>query len=130
MRHVGLVGADDDHVVAVMRHGGGDGAIGVVAEARHEGVDHRPGARCRSTSAIWQTSWRAVHGDQPVVTASSRSSALVGAWFSTTPMTRARTALLPAGAGDVEIGGRERRPSCTVSRAEAGIGEGRQISRP
>jgi hypothetical protein len=33
LRHVRLVGADDDHVVAVMRHRAGDCAIGAVAEA-------------------------------------------------------------------------------------------------
>ena len=35
-RHVVAVGADDDHLVAVVRDGRGHGAVDVVAEARDE----------------------------------------------------------------------------------------------
>ncbi len=40
-RHVGLVGADDDHVVRIMRHRRRQRAILQIAEAGDEAVDHR-----------------------------------------------------------------------------------------
>ena len=41
--HVGLAGAGDDHVVAVVGDGGGDGAGRVEAEAMHEAVGDAAG---------------------------------------------------------------------------------------
>ena len=42
-RHLVTVGADDDHMMAVMRHGRGQCHPALVAKARHEGVDHASG---------------------------------------------------------------------------------------
>ena len=93
-----------------------------IAEARDEGVDDRAGAAMpldqRDLADVLARSMPTTPvGDR----AACASSARVGAWFSTTPMTRALTVVRAVRCGDVEIRGREAaaRP-CTVPRAEAG----------
>ena len=110
--HHRAVGADDDHVVAVMRDGRGHRHPAFVAEARDEAVHHvarrpvpfdqrdladaasrpRPHRRSRASSAV---------------------SALVGAWFSTTPMTLAVTAFAPSGAAISKSAAASVLPRCT-----------------
>ena len=83
---------------------------------------------CRSTTAIWQTSCARSPDDEAVLDAAGvRSSARVGAWFSTTPMTRAVTAFLPAGAAISKSSGTIVRPTFTVPRGEVRIGPGRDV---
>ncbi len=98
----------------------GDAAIGVVAEARDEGVDHLAGAPVPLDDRDLRDVLTGVGLHEAILDRERPLEARVLVLFSIMPITRAVTAFFPAGAAIRKSAGSMVRPTLTVFSAKSG----------